>query len=343
MVIAKGRNANAVAKGFRAKWDKFKHPVAVSTDAARFDQHTSVGALKFEHKHYTLFYRSLDKERLRELLSWQLNNRFYAYMDDGRFKFKTRGRRCSGDMNTGIGNSIIMASLLDQYCKLLHIESEIAVNGDDATVIMENTDVDRFIGGLSAFFNLAGYTIKQTPSTKHFEEIDFCQTRPVYDGSRWVMVRGLEALAKDCLCTLPHLTPLLYRRWLAAVGKCGKSLAGGIPIYNSFYKAMIRAADGAEPLEHPSLESGFEMLARGMRREFQEPTPAARASFYLAFGISPQDQMQMERYYDNFVKLSDNFDVNDFPIDHPLYLAKLWSRSSFVPFSRDGLGISRSG
>ncbi len=35
------------------------------------------------------------------------------------------------------------------------------------------------------------------------------------------------------------------------------------------------------------------------KRRHQEVTPECRASFYLAWGITPDEQLELERYYDS--------------------------------------------
>ena len=43
-------------------------------------------------------------------------------------------------------------------------------------------------------------------------------------------------------------------------------------------------------------ETGMAFLARGLHREGRSPTPAARVSFFMAFGILPSHQEAIEDY-----------------------------------------------
>jgi hypothetical protein len=95
-------NAQQLADILHSKWSQFDKPVCVGMDASRFDQHVSTQALRFEHD---LYYNIFGKAPfLQQLLSWQLDNRGRAYASDGRFYYRKRGSRMSGDMNTSLGN-----------------------------------------------------------------------------------------------------------------------------------------------------------------------------------------------------------------------------------------------
>jgi hypothetical protein len=68
-----------------------------------------------------------------------------------------------------------------------------------------------------------------------------------------------------------------------------------MPIYCSFYNALRR--DAGTRLDNDLEESGFKMLARGMQND-GIVTSESRYSFYLAFGLTPDEQVALETYYD---------------------------------------------
>jgi hypothetical protein len=45
--------------------------------------------------------------------------------------------------------------------------------------------------------------------------------------------------------------------------------------------------------------TGMRLLAKGMSRLYKPPTDECRFSFYLAFGIHPEEQLACEKYYDS--------------------------------------------
>lgn len=69
----------------------------------------SVQALKWEHSIYNAMFRS---DELAELLGWQLTNKGFARTTDGLIKYEVKGCRMSGDMNTALGNCMIMCALV---------------------------------------------------------------------------------------------------------------------------------------------------------------------------------------------------------------------------------------
>jgi hypothetical protein len=48
-----------------------------------------------------------------------------------------------------------------------------------------------------------------------------------------------------------------------------------------------------------TLETGMDYLARGMYGGRREPTQLARFSFFKAFGITPDEQIGLETFYDS--------------------------------------------
>lgn len=88
---------------------------------------------------------------------------------------------------------------------------------------------------------------------------------------------------------------------MAAVGQGGLSTTGGCPVSQSFYECMVRNSQGARPLfsGDPSMVDFMQYKVQGMTRRKQQVHPHSRASFSLAFGISPRAQICIETYYDS--------------------------------------------
>nr|QKI28846.1 hypothetical protein 2 [Ginkgo biloba tombusvirus] len=293
--VLKGYNAADSGRLLRAKWDRFHKPVAVGLDASRFDQHVSADALRWEHGVYLLcFYPSVRKE-LAKLLSWQVHNRGIARATDGHIKYDVEGCRMSGDMNTALGNCLLMCAMIFAYLAERGITASLANNGDDCVVIMEQRDLARFRSGLEEWFREMGFTMKVEEAVTQFERIEFCQTRPLWTPTGWVMCRdGLTAMAKDSHSVLPLSQGTMALGWCTAIGECGMALAGGVPIFQEFYSAMLRAGRGVHIGKHPGLESGFARLSAGMRRKYAPVHDGTRVSFWEAFGILPSEQERLE-------------------------------------------------
>lgn len=293
--VMKGYNANETACHMRHMWESFDDPVAIGLDASRFDQHTGEEALKWEHSVYTACFRKGEAARLATLLSWQIDNEGCARATDGRIKYQVRGCRMSGDMNTSLGNCLIMCGLVYKLAKSLSLRLRLANNGDDCVVIMERKHMKRFMRAVGTFFLIHGYTMKVENPVFVFEEIEFCQTKPVASGSGWIMCRNaMVAMAKDSCSVLPLEQGRMQQGWLTAIGTCGMSLAGGIPVFQEFYSAFIRAGGGITIGKHPALETGFARLAAGMHRRYSDISDDTRVSFWKAFGILPSMQLELE-------------------------------------------------
>lgn len=297
--VLKGYNAARVAGILRQKWDSFNDPVAIGLDASRFDQHVSTDALKWEHSRYERYYGGHDRQVLRELLRWQLRTKCFARADDGRVKYTVDGMRFSGDMNTGLGNCLLMSSMVRAWCRKRGIRVALGNNGDDCVLVLERSQVLMLdLEGMCRWFRALGFTMKVEPMVDVFERIEFCQAHPVWNGHCWVMCRNHQvAQAKDCVSIKPLDKSGVFDKWRRAVGLCGLSLTGGIPVQQDFYSAMCRGTELVRALDDPTLETGMAILARGMDERHRVPTPYSRYSYWLAFGVTPDEQEALEGFY----------------------------------------------
>jgi len=304
-VVFKGLNAENRARVLRAHWDDFKDPVAISLDAERFDEHVSHPMLVWEHGVYESFYKG-DKY-FRHLMKLQRHNRGIGFCKSGIIKYAIDRNRMSGDSNTALGNVLIMCGLLYTYCSEKGIKFRLADDGDDSVTIIEQCDLARFREGLYDWFKGYGFSMAIEEPVYIFEKISFCQCQPVYDGTKWIMVRDPRvALSKDCLSLKPLDSKKVRERWMAAVGKGGMSLTGGIPVWQNFYQQFIVKSNGAKPLTDPTLETGAARMSRGMGRTFGDTVPPeCRYSFWLAFDVSPESQIAIEATFDEY-KLSND-------------------------------------
>lgn len=296
--IMKGYNAAGTARELKAMWDQFDDPVAIGLDASRFDQHVSIAALEFEHGFYTRLFPG-DKE-LEWLLKMQLHNNARFCGTDGSFTYDTDGCRMSGDMNTALGNCLLMCALVWAYCLSVGVTTRLANNGDDCMVFMERSSLGKFKGNLSTWFRDRGFTLTVEDPVQCFEKVSFCQCQPVMANTGYVMVRHPDmGLAKDCTWKTPDMgSPLKgFRRWAYQVGVAGSCLAGEVPVYSSAYSALQRIGLPCKRAQgFGNMESGFEYMAKGMRSS-GTVTQASRESFHRAFGVLPSEQIHLENMF----------------------------------------------
>lgn len=291
--IAKGFDVYQTGDIIHKKWSLFNTPCAVSLDASRFDQHCSVQALQWTHKIYSKF---CDDPEFMLLLSKMLVNKGHGSCKDGFVKYEVEGCRMSGDMDTALGNCLLMVAMTYSLCKKLGIRHEVMDNGDDITVFMDRRDADVFIPEVSQWYADLGFKMKIEPIVNCLEEIEFCQMHPVFDGVEWRMVRNLSALGKDLVCTT---NPEQVRKWIQCIGLGGLSLTSGMPVYQEFYSWLAKFSTGINKTSRWKLyqSSGFFRMASKTHRHPVPVSVEARESFCRAFKMDISQQQSLEWMY----------------------------------------------
>jgi hypothetical protein len=291
VALAKGLNLAERGRVIAQKWACFKDPVCVGTDASALDAHTVQEALKYEHSFYNSVLRS---KHLAWLLRKQLVNVGVAKCPDGKVRFRVKGRRASGDINTGLGNSILMLAVLVAYCYEFGLRVELFVDGDDAITIMERSTLQHF-AKLGEFAEDLAFRMKIEEPVDELEKISFCQCSPVLLATGWTMVRNPERVLERDACSLkPMETAGQFDAWRGAVAMGGLAAYANVPILGAFYEYLGRGAE----LREPDVMRGFDYVRVGMDvRATPEITPKARASFFMAFDITPAHQLAIEAMY----------------------------------------------
>jgi hypothetical protein len=309
--VAKGFNASQTGEILAKKWQLFDKPACVGLDASRFDQHVSVDALRWTHSIYKKFCK--DPEFCK-ILGAMYINKGYGNAKDGRVKYKVKGCRMSGDMDTALGNCVLMVGITYSLCQTLNIKHELFDNGDDCIVIMESSDVDRFNAAVDDWYGSLGFTMKVEAPVYQLERIEFCQTHPIFDGYTWRMVRNIVALSKDMTSVINWEQ---LSTWWRAIGECGKALTYGIPVFEAFYKWLCRIGKQGVGIErHPLYRCGMVNLASGMVYRDTVISAEARLSFAAAFGISPDMQVALELMYETLNAPKLNPQLHCVELDH---------------------------
>jgi hypothetical protein len=291
VTIFKGLNAFQQGQCFAQKWAQYTDPVAIGLDAIRQDQHMSPAMLLYMAMVYQWYYNSPE---LAQLLEWQRVIKGVMRDATGTLKYKKIGGGASGDMDTSLRSCIVSVAIVGAFMFPTKLKFSLANNGDDNVIIMERADMG-VVDGLPAFSAECGFPLTTDPPVYQLEHIEFCKTRPVFDGQHWCMVRDPRVcLSKDLTSVKPFHNEKAWNTLRNSVGLCGQSLAGHMPIYTEFYKMLCRNA--GTRVDKDATESGFTMLARGMRND-GVVTSQARVSFWQAFQITPAEQVALEAYY----------------------------------------------
>jgi len=303
--IMKGYNAKQVGQICSDKWNSFRKPVAIGLDASRFDQHVHKQALEWEHSIYLSIFKK--DQKLAKLLRWQIENRGFGYCNDGKLKYSKVGCRMSGDMNTALGNCLLMCAMIYAHMESLCITRfELLNNGDDCIVIIEQDMLETYMPSVQSFFLELGFTMKVEKPVFEIEHIDFCQTHPVFDGEGYTMVRDPRtSVSKDCTSIHPLDSKGAFSKYLTVFGKGGLSLTTGIPMWQAFYSSLLRSGESNHVRKASKnrivLETGMAMLSRGMVGTGRRIEPESRESFRVAFGIDPDMQVAMENHFEQTV------------------------------------------
>jgi hypothetical protein len=290
----KGLNAEDRGCIVRQHWEDLLDPVVVGVDAKRFDQHTGRPALKYEHKVYMRHCPKNRRRRLKWLLNMQLTTYGNCYTKTGNIRYKIPGGRCSGDVNTSMGNIIIMCHLFYDYLESLNIRYRFVNDGDDGLIFIERDDLNK-LSGMTEWFETYGYRMSTEEAVDVFEHIEFCQCHPVWDGEMWIMCRHPDVvLTRDAYTTKSVETKGQWDYYRSAIGNCGIACTGGIPVLQSFYLSMTK--DG-KSVRSQDTSTGLYWMALGLDRVVKPIHPSARLSFFKAFDITPDEQIVLEQSY----------------------------------------------
>jgi len=294
--VMKGFNAKQSGNIIHNKWQDLAAPVAIGFDVHRMDQHVSTHLLHWEHHMYKLFQMPSSVARA---LKSQIVNEGTGYAWDGKLKFKIQGRRASGDVNTGLGNCLIMCSAVWSAMHGATYKWHLANNGDDCVFFVDRwnwPDAETRLKKTLATLCLP--TEFETP-VEELERVVFCQTQPVFDGEDWIMVRDPRTAIDKDSCTLKPLpSKKAWNTYRNSNSVCGLAAYGHMPVYKEFYAALGRGA--GTRVDRDTVEDGLKRLSKGMKNQARPISVAARVSFYKAFGIVPSNQLCLERHYARF-------------------------------------------
>lgn len=303
-VVSKGMNPRQTAACIYEHLHAVPNCVVVGMDASRFDQHVSKSMLKWEHSVYNSIIR--DPE-LVELLSWQVENQCQMRVEDEVIKYTTQGTRCSGDLNTSLGNTLIMCAVTYAYLTRQGLTANVHYRlfnaGDDQLIFIDEAYLHR-LNDLPNYFVGMGFPMELEKPVKTLEEIEFCSTKPVYSASGLSMCRiWKNAIYKDLTCNVTVKNSYMLKQWMSAVSDCGIASAGDYPIYGALYKKYKAVSGGVnyKNLLNQSSMRGSLLEMRTANMTGMEPTFLSRCSFEKAFGITISEQ----RFIENLILKAD--------------------------------------
>lgn len=342
--VFKGSDSFRLGRDFEKLRHRFSRPVFVGLDAERFDQHVSQVALKYEHSFYNRIFKDA---KLAHWLTWQLETKCKAFANDGYIRWRSRGGRMSGDMNTSLGNTLLMCAMIYAYLCEHGIDAALANNGDDCVLVLEQRDLHK-LSTIKPWFTDRGFTMAVEKPVHELEQAEFCQSHCLNIGGSWQFVRKHNVVTSKDLCTSIHLDTVdKARAWASAVAQCGIATTAGVPVQGAFYKRLFecnldyRKSGATESIISEVIRrQKYRMLDKHPEVATTEITPEARASYYFAFGVTPPEQRVIERNLEfvdltitqtpSKIELQHLFEVDRSTLDivlHSVSRESLWLRA----------------
>lgn len=303
--LAKGLNSQERAQLLEEKWSLFVKPVCISLDCSRWDRHLHKDMLQIELD----FYKKLigHNKELEWLLGKQLVNKCFAGPMDRSWnvKYKVSGNRMSGDMNTALGNCLMMLLFVKTAMLELNIPFwDVLDDGDDCLLIIEHKFLSVIQDKLPSIFLGFGQELKLENIAHELEDIKFCQTKYVKlsSGNRFI-----SDWRKILACGTSGIrfwdNPRIVPDMLYAVGVCLFAANFGVPIIQSYALRLIKLSSGKLPRCWKMMYDEQQKLARDKRMgKFDEHPNEVfistddRYSFERTYGVQVERQIEIERY-----------------------------------------------
>lgn len=287
--IAKGRSPLERGLILAAMAKSFSNPLFILMDHSRFDAHVNQWLLKQEHKFY-LRVRKYHKE-LIQLLKWQEKNIGFSH---GGICYRIKAKRASGDMNTGLGNSLLNLAMIRAWLEVHGITKyRIFLDGDDSVVIVENEHADK-VSTIPPFMKDLGM-VTEVETTNELEHAEFCQSRICWGEKGPVMVRN-PFKTLDVLTKSPRVLDDVQARGVLAASALGELMqAPGVPILAPAAASLLTFSGGVPRFTTPDAYERY--LVYRAERVVPVVDHQMRESFEFAWGISIPDQHAAEAYY----------------------------------------------
>lgn len=293
-LIAKNLTLDQRAQIIKRKFDRFQQCVVYSIDCSRFDAHVNKYQLALEH----LIYKTSNNDpELNSLLDMQYKN--VGYTKRG-IKYCCPAGRMSGDMNTALGNCLIMAIMIGtatKICKISPNKFDCFIDGDDTLLFIDKSQenlLTQFVEILTRF----GHEVKLENRSEVLENVIHCQAQPVKLATGYRMVQTPTRHLSRYLVSVKNF-PKSHSKcleYLRQLGLCSLACHDGVPIFHALANKLIQSGTSSDKLK---MSGKLYQASREINseREFNLDIHFdTRISFWMAFGISPEDQILYEQY-----------------------------------------------
>lgn len=293
--IAKNLNPAQRANLLSSKYQAMSGCVMYEFDVTRFDAHVTEDLIKVEQACYEAM--NSDAE-FAQLLKLKRKTKGKVRGDTWTVKYKLKGGRMSGDMDTASSNCAIMATVLALLSEVLGVRCDFVVDGDDSVFFCsDHTIPDSFF---FQFFKDCGLTIKIDNKTTDLSKVTFCQSRLVQLADRQVMIRDPTKLMSKLTINPKFDKDAAKLLEVICLGEL--SIVSGCPVIDPFLRKMLGVARKFTGGKNKLLGSK-EWMDYRQRRDVHGDwwklkvtpiTPQSRTSFMSSWGWSIYDQHEFE-------------------------------------------------
>jgi len=208
----------------------------------------------------------------------------------------------SGDQDTSLVMNLLMGVLHWTLCKGLGVKVRAVIDGDDTLLVVEREKYAIVQREMTPFFLAHGFSMVAEPPVDPItspHQVVHCKSFLHWDGTEWNMVRDLRQVLSKDICTIQNLQSKAdFDFFRDAKSRCGLALAGNLPVYGAFYRMLGR---GATPKKRKTDGFDYRMRtwSRNMCRYDGVITTESRISVYETYGITPEQQVALEEFYDS--------------------------------------------
>lgn len=221
----------------------------------------------------------------------------FGFTNNG-VRFKTWGTRMSGDMDTGLGNSLAMLGLIRSVVTISGITKHaLSVNGDDSVLIIESKELGKFKAFMHLFKEF-GFNMKLDVHY-NLNDVEYCQSKILLTDYGYVMSRNPYRV----MSRIGWATQLYPKRrfgdYLYALGMCEKASSWGVPVNYAAGKGVYDASfksKGQRKLKSMSRKLRKSLERTRYWRTNMEPTISmdVRQRFENLWGLSVEMQLDLE-------------------------------------------------
>jgi len=301
-VFAKGLNSFQRYNLLEEKWNSLGNSVcAVKLDWSRFDSTVNTELLKIEHGLYLDMHSG--NKLMKKWSSKQMVTHGKGYIGETKIKVKMTGGRCSGDVNTGFGNSFLTAGMISTFCKNYNLSYNLIVDGDDAIAFVNKKDLLTFTLNFPNWCTDLGTNVKVEGVYHSFGEIVFCQARP-FSSTRMMVIDPLRVVNRFAGNSKGFRRPT--PDYMVTIGMCELAVNDSVPVIGAWANRMYQAGlllggkFQKNLLDDYKRENLYSLVDMADEVIYHEPFDDDRLSFLEMTGLTIKEQKTLENIAQNY-------------------------------------------